>query len=232
MQSVKETIEEVVYAILPITILVFILQYTLIWLPTESVLQFVVGVVFVSAGLVLFLLGVHIGLLPVGEMIGSALPKTGKVWMVLLFSFILGFAITVAEPDVHVLSEYVDQVSGGEISKWTLILPVALGLGIFVALSMARIILNISIKWILFAGYVIVFSLAASPWVSELFVPISFDAGGVTTGPMAVPFILAFGVGVASVLRSDDKAADGFGLVALASIGPLLAVLILGIIYG
>lgn len=232
MQSVKETIEEVVYAILPITILVFILQYTLIWLPFESVLQFVVGVVFVSAGLVLFLLGVHIGLLPVGEMIGSALPKTGKVWMVLLFSFILGFAITVAEPDVHVLSEYVDQVSGGEISKWTLILPVALGLGIFVALSMARIILNISIKWILFVGYTVVFSLAASPWVSELFIPISFDAGGVTTGPMAVPFILAFGVGVASVLRSDDKSADGFGLVALASIGPLLAVLILGIIYG
>jgi len=232
MQSVKETIEEVVYAILPITILVFILQYTLIWLPFESVLQFVVGVIFVSAGLVLFLLGVHIGLLPVGEMIGSALPKTGKVWMVLLFSFILGFAITVAEPDVHVLSEYVDQVSGGEISKWTLIFPVALGLGIFVALSMARIILNISIKWVLFVGYAVVFSLAASPWVSELFIPISFDAGGVTTGPMAVPFILAFGVGVASVLRSDDKAADGFGLVALASIGPLLAVLILGIIYG
>lgn len=232
MQTVRETIEEVVYAIMPITLLVLVLQYTLIWLPFESVLQFLVGVVFVSSGLILFLLGVHIGLLPVGEMIGSALPKTGKVWMILLFSFVLGFAITVAEPDVHVLSGYVDQVSGGEIEKWTLIFPVALGLGIFVALSMARIILNISIKWILFVGYAAVFSLAASPWVSAQFIPISFDAGGVTTGPMAVPFILAFGVGVASVLRSDGKAADGFGLVALASIGPLLAVLILGIIYG
>lgn len=232
MQTVKETIEEVVYAILPITVLVLILQYTLIWLPFESVLQFLVGVVFVSTGLVLFLLGVHIGLLPVGEMIGSALPKTGKVWLILIVSFILGFAITVAEPDVHVLAGYIDQVSGGEIAKWTLILPVALGLGIFVAMSMARIVLNISIKWILFVGYAAVFALAASPWVSELFIPISFDAGGVTTGPMAVPFIIAFGVGVASVLRSDDKSADGFGLVALASIGPLLAVLILGIIYG
>ena len=232
MQSIQETIWEVVYAILPITILVLILQYTLIWLPFESVLQFLVGVVFVSTGFVLFLIGVHIGLLPVGEMIGSALPKTGKVWMILLFSFILGFAITVAEPDVHVLAGYVDQVSGGEIGKWTLIIPVALGLGIFVLLSMVRIILNISIKWILIAGYIIVFILALSPWMPEEFVPISFDAGGVTTGPMAVPFILAFGVGVASVLRSDDKSADGFGLVALASIGPLIAVLLLGIFYG
>lgn len=232
MQTVQETIWEVVYAILPITILVLILQYTLIWLPFSSVVQFLIGVVFVSGGLVLFLIGVHIGLLPVGEMIGSSLPKTGKLWMILLFSFILGFSVTVAEPDVHVLSGYVDQVSDGAISKWALIIPVALGLGIFVAFSMARIIFKISIKWMLFFGYSVVFGLALSPWVSEEFIPISFDAGGVTTGPMAVPFILAFGVGIASVLRSDDKSADGFGLVAMASIGPLIAVLILGIIFG
>ncbi|TVQ66079.1 MAG: DUF1538 domain-containing protein [Balneolaceae bacterium] len=232
MKSIRETIEEVIYAILPITVLVLVLQYTLIWLPPQSVIQFLIGVVFVSAGLVFFLIGVHFGLLPVGEMIGSALPKTGKVWMILLFSFILGFVVTVAEPDVHVLSEYVDQVSDGAIGKWTLIFPVALGLGIFVALSMARIILKISIKWILIAGYSIVFGLALSPWMPAEFVPVSFDAGGVTTGPMAVPFILAFGIGIATVLRTDDKAADGFGLVALASIGPLIAVLILGIMYG
>lgn len=232
MQTVQDTIWEVVYAILPITILVLILQYTLFWLPFASVIQFLIGVLFVSIGLILFLIGVHIGLLPVGELIGSALPKTGKVWMILLFSFILGFAVTVAEPDVHVLAGYVDHVSDGAIGKWTLIFPVALGLGIFVALSMARIILKISIKWILIGGYIVVFALALSPWMPAEFIPISFDAGGVTTGPMAVPFILAFGVGVASVLRSDDKSADGFGLVALASIGPLIAVLLLGMLYG
>lgn len=231
MQTVKETIWEVVYAVMPITALVLVLQYTLIWLPFESVLQFLIGVAFVTIGLILFLIGVHIGLLPIGELIGSSLPKTGKVWMILLFSFILGFAVTVAEPDVHVLAGYVDRVSGGEIGNWELILPVALGLGIFVSLSMARIILNISIKWLLLGGYTIVFGLALSPWISPEFIPVSFDAGGVTTGPMAVPFILAFGVGIASVLRSDDKSADGFGLVALASIGPLIAVLILGIVY-
>lgn len=232
MNTLKDTIWEVTYAIMPITILVLVLQFTLFWLPFSTVLQFLIGVLFVSTGLILFLLGVHIGLLPVGELIGSSLPRTGKVWMILLFSFVLGFAITVAEPDVHVLSGYIEQVSGGEISKWTLILPVALGLGIFVSLSMARIIFRISIKWILFVGYSAIFALAFSPWMSDQFLPISFDAGGVTTGPMAVPFILAFGVGVASVLRSDDKSADGFGLVALASIGPVLAVLILGIFYG
>jgi hypothetical protein len=231
MQTVKDTIREVIYAVMPITILVLLLQFTLIWLPFESLIQFLIGVVFVSGGLILFLLGVHIGLLPVGEMIGSALPKTGKVWLIIVFSFVLGFAVTVAEPDVHVLSQYVDEVSGGEIGKWQLILPVALGLGIFVAMSMVRIIFNISIKWVLLGGYALVMILAFSSWVPDTFIPISFDAGGVTTGPMAVPFILAFGVGVATVLRTDDKAADGFGLVALASIGPLLAVLILGIAF-
>ena len=231
MQTVKDTIWEVIYAVMPITVLVLLLQFTLIWLPFESLIQFLIGVVFVSGGLILFLLGVHIGLLPVGEMIGSALPKTGKVWLIIVFSFVLGFAVTVAEPDVHVLSQYVDEVSGGEIGKWELILPVALGLGIFVALSMVRIVYSISIKWVLLGGYTLVMILALSSWVPDEFIPISFDAGGVTTGPMAVPFILAFGVGVATVLRTDDKAADGFGLVALASIGPLLAVLILGIVF-
>lgn len=232
MQTINETIQEVVYSVLPITVLVLILQFTLIWMPVGLLIQFLIGVIFVSAGLILFLLGVHVGLLPIGSMIGSHLPGNVNVWLIILISFILGFSITVAEPDVHVLSGYIDQVSGGDISKWTLILPVALGLGIFVGVAMIRVILNISIKWILFAGYSAVFALAFSPWVSADFIPISFDASGVTTGPMAVPFILAFGVGIASVIRSDAKSADGFGMVAIASIGPLLAVLILGVIYG
>lgn len=231
MQTARETILEVIYAIVPITLLVLVLQFTLIWLPLESLVQFLVGVLFVSTGLTLFLMGVHIGFLPFGEMVGSSLPKTGKLWLIILFSFILGFAVTVAEPDVHVLSDYVDEVSGGGIGKWQLILPVALGLGIFVSISMIRLVLQISIKWILFAGYSIVFLLALFGPVPPEFVPVSFDAGGVTTGPMAVPFILAFGVGVASVLRSDEEQSDGFGLVALASIGPLIAVLILGMLY-
>ena len=210
--------------------MVIILQFTLIWLPMEDFLQFIIGAVMVSTGLVFFLLGVHIGLLPIGELIGSVLPRFGKVWVVVLISFVLGFVVTVAEPDVRVLANYVDSVSEGQVNRHLLIYTVALGLALFVAMAILRIIYNVPIKYLLTIGYGLVFILA---WfVPETFVSISFDAGGVTTGPLAVPFILAYGVGVAAVLGGRKSSNDGFGLVALASIGPILAVLILGIIYG
>jgi hypothetical protein len=230
MQNIKDTIKEVVYAVIPITLVVIILQFTIIWLPLEMFLQFLIGVAMVSVGLVLFLLGVHIGLLPVGEMIGSALPKTNKLWMILFFGFLLGFVVTVAEPDVRVLANQIDLVSNGEISSNILIYSVALGVGIFVTFALLRIIFNIKITHLLIGGYGLAFLLAA--FTPANFIPISFDAGGVTTGPMTVPFILALGVGVASVLKGKATASDSFGLVALASIGPILAVLILGVIYG
>ncbi|MCD8508647.1 MAG: DUF1538 domain-containing protein [Bacillus sp. (in: Bacteria)] len=230
MQEIRDTVKEVIYAVMPITFVVVILQFTIIWLPLEMFLQFLVGVAFVTIGLILFLLGVHVGLLPVGEMIGSSLPKTGKLWMILFFGFLLGFVVTVAEPDVRVLALQVDQVSGGEISRNILVYSVALGVGIFVMLAMLRIVFNIPITYLLVGGYGVVFLLAA--FTPASFISISFDAGGVTTGPMTVPFILALGVGVASVLRGKTSSSDSFGLVALASIGPIIAVLILGVIYG
>lgn len=230
MQHIKDTVKEVVYAIIPLSLVVIVLQFTIIGMPMEMFIQFIIGVVFVSIGLILFLLGVHIGLLPVGEMIGAALPKMGKAWLVVFFGFLLGFVATVAEPDVRVLAIQVDLVSNGVVSSNLLIYTVALGVAIFVGLAMLRILLNIPITYILIAGYGLVFLLAA--FTPANFVPISFDAGGVTTGPMTVPFILALGVGVASVLRGKSASTDGFGLVALASIGPILAVLVLGVIYG
>ncbi len=230
MQGVRETVNEVVQAVLPVTVIVILLQFTIIWLPMEDFLQFIVGVVMVSAGLIFFLLGVHIGLLPIGEMIGSALPRMGKVWLIVLISFILGFVVTVAEPDVRVLANYVDTVSDGEVNRHLLIYTVALGLAIFVGLAVLRIIFDIPIKYLLTGGYLLIFGLAF--FVPEQFISISFDAGGVTTGPLAVPFILASGIGVAAVLGGRKTTDSGFGLVALASIGPVLAVLILGIIYG
>jgi hypothetical protein len=231
MNVIAETIKEVAYAVFPIAAVIVLLQFTVIFLPMELFYSFLIGLGMVSAGLVFFLVGVHLGLLPVGEMIGSALPKTGKVWMVLLFTFILGFSITVAEPDVWVLAGYVDKASGGIIPRSSLILTVALGLAIFVTMSIIRIITGWSINYFLIGGYLLIFAIIFSPFTESYFVPISFDAGGVTTGPLAVPFIIAFGVGVASVLERKTSSQDGFGLVALASIGPVLAVLILGIIY-
>jgi len=230
MESIKETVLEIVFAVLPITVLVIILQFTLIGLPLEVFLQFLIGVVMVSVGLILFLIGVHLGLLPMGEMIGAALPNTGKISLVVLFAFLMGFVVTVAEPDVRVLATQIDVVSQGEISKNLLIFVVALGVAIFVGLAMLRIILKIPITYILVVGYGLIFLLAA--FTPPNFVPISFDAGGVTTGPMTVPFILALGVGVARVLGGKSTSADGFGMVALASIGPVLAIMLLGVIFG
>lgn len=230
MDNIKETIREVILSILPITIIITILQFTIIWLPMEVFIQFLIGALMVAIGLILFLLGVSVGLQPVGELIGSALSKTKKVWMIILFGFILGVVVTIAEPDVRVLGTQVDSVSGGAIPQSILILSVALGVGIFVGLAMLRIILNINIVYLLIVGYGIAFLLAA--FTPPTFVPISFDSGGVTTGPLTVPFILALGVGVATVIRGKSSSSDGFGLVALASIGPIISVLLLGVIYG
>ena len=230
MQNIKETILEVVYSVLPITVVVIILQFTLLWLPMEVFFQFLIGVVMVSVGLMLFMIGVHLGFFPLGELIGSVLPKTGKIWMVVFFGLLLGFVVTVAEPDVRVLATQVELVSQGAIPKNLLVSTVALGVGIFVALAMLRIVLSIPINYLLIGGYGLVFLIAA--FTPAHFVPISFDAGGVTTGPMTVPFILALGVGVASVLGGKSTSADGFGLVALASLGPILAVLLLGVFFG
>lgn len=230
MENVKDTFKEVAAAILPVTIVVIILQLTLIRLPLEAILQFLVGAAFVSIGFFFFLLGVTAGLLPVGEMIGKRLPKTKKSWVIIATGFMLGLAVTIAEPDVRVLAKQIDQVSGGEISAGILIIAVALGLAIFVALAMVRTIFSIPIHYLLIGGYITVFLL--SIFVPKAFVSISFDAGGVTTGPMAVPFILALGVGVASVLRTrSSSASEGFGLVGLASIGPILAIMILGVLF-
>ncbi|HAP32309.1 MAG TPA: DUF1538 domain-containing protein [Firmicutes bacterium] len=229
MQKIKETFREVVFAMLPVVLVVTILQFTLLHLPGEVLWRFFGGAVMVGGGLFLFLLGVQIGMLPMGETIGSAVAQQGKLWLLLLFGFILGFIITVAEPDVRVLAMQVDLVSGGAISRSVLVYTIALGVGIFVALAMLRTIFNIPLAYLLIPGYALIFAIAA--FAPPRFIPVSFDAGGVTTGPMAVPFILALGVGVTAVLGGKRTTADRFGLVALASIGPVLAVLLLGVIY-
>ncbi len=230
MGEIKETVLEVIYAVLPIIVVIFFLQITILWLPLYYIVQLLVGGIFVVLGLILFLIGIQVGLLPVGESIGNVIPTFGKLWIIVFFGFLLGFVVTVAEPDVRVLSSQVNIVSEGDISNIVLVYTVAAGVGIFVALSMLREVLNIPLLYILIFGYITVFLL--SIFTPSHFVPISFDAGGVTTGPLTAPFVLAFGVGITSVLGKREKTNDGFGLVALASIGPILAVMILGVIYG
>ncbi|SEN46486.1 Protein of unknown function [Amphibacillus marinus] len=230
METFKETFFEVLRSILPLTLLIVILQFTLVFLPMEIFWRFIFGAVIASLGIFLFLVGVQVGLTPVGELIGAALSKTKKIKLILFFGFLLGFAVTIAEPGVQVLSNQVEFVSGGDVPAITLVLAVAFGVGVFVSLAIARIIFNVPLLMLLGIGYCVIFVLAM--FTPPTFVPISLDAGGATTGPMTVPFILALGVGVSSVLRGKSNSGDSFGLVALASIGPVITVLLLGVLYG
>ena len=225
----KETIIEVLQAILPITIAVFLLQFTIIRLPIREFMIFLFGVVLTFSGFILFLIGVRYSLLPIGEEFGIFLMKNENLWLVIGLGIALGFAVTISEPGLQILADQVMDVSNGEIPKSLLMVTVSLGLGIFLALSLVRIIYKISLRIILLGSYILVFLLAI--FSSPNFFAVSFDAGGVTTGPMTVPFILAFGVGMSSVSGAKTTSGDSFGFVGLASVGPILSVLILGMIF-
>ncbi len=226
----KENFKEVVLAVLPISVVVILLQVFLVHLPWDVFARFLIGAAMVLAGLLLFLQGVKVGLLPMGEAVGSELPKHGSMFFMLFFAFILGFVVTVAEPDVRVLAHQVDIVSDGMITSNLLIITVAIGVAFFVALAMLRIVLRVPIAWLYGVSYLLIIVLSFITPAS--FVPIAFDAGGVTTGPVTVPFILALGLGAVAVMGGRSSFSDGFGLVGLASIGPVIGVMILGMIYG
>ncbi|MGM0688416.1 MAG: DUF1538 domain-containing protein [Bacillota bacterium] len=230
LNDIKEIILEVLQAIGPIFVVISLIQFFIIRTPISLFWQFIAGAVMVTTGLFLFLVGVRVSLLPIGEMIGSRLTSRGSLPFLLVASFIFGFVITVAEPDVRVLAHQVDIASGGAIDSGILIIAVALGVGFFVSLAILRILLGIPIAYLLASGYV--FVVVLSFFTPPGFVAISFDAGGVTTGPMAVPFILALGVGATSVLGGKSTVAETFGLIGLASIGPVIGVMILGVIFG
>jgi hypothetical protein len=226
MNPLKELIVEVIYSVIPITLVILIILL-LMKFPLADLTQFLLGTLFVFLGLLLFFLGTKIGVVPIGEMIGKYLPQTGKIGLILFLGFLLGFAITVAEPDVQILATQVDLVSGGAVPKIILICAVALGVAVFIALSLYKLIANIHIKYFLIASYALVLLLALV--APPDFVPIALDSGGVTTGPITVPFIVALGVGIAGVFSGKR---NSFGFVGLASVGPILAVLLLGVIFG
>jgi len=228
--NVKETIIEVLYAILPITTVVLLLQVTLVRLPLAVFLSFLVSVVVTILGLTLFLIGVRDSLLSIGELVGTTLLKSGNIWFVIGIGVAVGFAVTVAEPGVQVLANQVDTVSGGAMSKYLLVAVVSLGVGIFLALALLRVIYRIPLTYLLLGGYTLVLILAI--FTSPDFFAVSFDAGGATTGPVTVPFILSLGVGISAIRGSKSSSQDSFGFVGLASIGPILSVLLLGVVFG
>ena len=216
--------KEAFTSVLPITLIVLVLCF--LWMPAPSgaMLGFLAGAALLIIGMGLFTLGTDLAMTPIGEHVGAAMTRSKKLWIVLLLSFLLGVIVTISEPDLQVLAQ---QVPG--VPNMVIVMAVAIGVGLFLLVAMLRILFKIPMKWLLFGCYIGVFALAQ--FVPDAFLAVSFDSGGVTTGPMTVPFILALGVGVSSLRVDSNAENDSFGLVALCSVGPILAVMILGIIF-
>lgn len=167
--------------------------------------------------------------MPVGELMGQSLGEGNTKWFLIPIGFILGFAATFAEPAVSIMNDEVDEVTGGYISSRLMLYTLSIGVGFSIALSMLRILTGISLWYFLIPGYLIVFILIFLS--RDIFIAIAFDSGGVSTGPMTVTFISSLAVGVASVTDGRDPLADGFGLIALVALTPIIAVLVLGLIF-
>ena len=219
-----EKVREALASVVPITLIVLILCFTAAPVPTDVLLAFLVGAVLLIVGMGLFTLGADTAMLPIGERVGAHMTRSRKLWVVITISFLIGVIVTVSEPDLQVLAEQVPSVPNA-----VLVGAVAIGVGAFLVISLLRILFRVPLQWMLVGFYIVVFTLAA--FAPKDFLAVAFDSGGVTTGPMTVPFIMALGLGVSST-RSDGKAGeDSFGLVALCSVGPVLAVLTLALAY-
>ena len=222
-------LKEVLSSVLPITIIVLILNFTLTPLETPLIIRFLIGATFIIFGLTIFLIGVDIGITPIGNNMGATVVRTNKLWFVAIAGLILGFFISVAEPDLHILAGQVDSVTSGLISKGSIVVVVSIGIAIMLAIGLIRIVFNFPLYKLLTIIYGFIFILAFL--CAPEFLAISFDASGATTGALTVPFILALAMGV-SKMKKDSKASekDSFGLVAIASTGAILSVMLMSII--
>ena len=224
----REKLLEVLEAVAPLIVVVCLLQVTLIQAPIDLFLQFLAGSVLAIVGMLLLLTGIDFGILPMGRFVGAELPRRGSLALIIAVAFALGFATTVAEPDVLVLAGQVETASGGEVSRQAVVYVIAAGLGVFAAVSMMRIVTGWPMRYLLAAAYST--ALVLSFFSSPAFVPLAFDAGSVTTGVLSAPVMLALAIGLSSVLAGRSGVSDSFGLLGFASIGPIVAVLIMGML--
>ncbi len=222
--KLKEKIYESLSAVLPITGIVLLISILLVPVEIGTMVMFITGALMLVVGMGVFQLGAEMAMTPLGEGIGVQISKTRNFILICLIGFSMGAIITISEPDLQVLAQQVPS-----IPNYVLILTVAVGVGIFLAMAICRILFQINLSTILIVLYIILIGM--SLFIEKDFLAVAFDSGGVTTGPMTVPFIMAMGVGLASVRGDRNASSDSFGLVALSSVGPVLAVLILGSFY-
>ena len=228
MKELRAKIREALLSALPVTVVVYLLSLTpILDLTAVELITFTVGAVLLVLGIGLFSLGADIAMTPMGTQVGSGLSRQRKLGLLCGVCFLLGMLITIAEPDLQVLANQVSTVMNGTV----LICCVGLGVGAFLVLSILKIVFQRSLSQILMLFYMLLFALSLILVVNGngALLPVAFDSGGVTTGPITVPFIMALGVGIAGVLGDRRSRENSFGLVSLCSVGPVLAVLLLGI---
>ena len=224
MNLIKSKLIESLKSVLPIALIVIGLSITIVPMTTGDMFLFLVGIACLVFGMSLFTAGAEMSMQPLGSKIGSTIGSSRKVWLIAFISFIIGILVTISEPDLQLLAEQVGAGDGSLI----LILTVSLGVGIFLAIAVMRILFNWNLTAIMIGFYALAFILAF--FVGESFLPLAFDSGGVTTGPMTVPFIMSIGAGVSMSKISGDDRNDSFGITGLCSIGPIISVLVLGIV--
>lgn len=223
-EKLKEKIRESLSGVLPITVIVLLISIILVPLEIGTLALFLTGAVLLIVGMGFFQLGAEMAMTPLGQGVGRKLIKDNRACVIAIVSFVMGAIITIAEPDLQVLANQV-----ASIPNQALIWTVAAGVGIFLAVAVMRILFHVSLSKMLFVFYILLFIL--SFFSPDSFTAVAFDSGGVTTGPMTVPFIMALGVGLSAARSDKDGAGDSFGLVALCSVGPIMMVLLLGIFY-
>ncbi|EMF0074596.1 DUF1538 domain-containing protein [Enterococcus hirae] len=224
-----KNLKEVVIAILPMTLLIVILTFIFAPFDSDEMISFLFGAGIMMIGMTLFLFGADYSMMEVGRLVGKYMIKKKSLTILIALGFMIGIVITIAEPSVQVLGQQVNQISEGKIGRVLLIGIVSVGTGVFLAFALLRVVFKLSYYQLMAIGYVGV--LVASFFTSNEFMPIAFDSGGVTTGPITVPFILALAGGLTSMIRQETSANDSFGMVGIASLGPILAVMILGVIF-
>lgn len=220
-----DTGKEVAVAIVPIVVFFFLLQFLFLKLPKKRILQIVVGIFYTFFGLVIFLGAVSIGFMPIGYKMGTQLAAQSEILLV-VFAFVVGLTVVLAEPAIHVLNRQVESVTGGAIKKSSMLIALSVGVGAAIALSVIRVIFDFSILYYLIPGYFL--SLGLSFFVPKIYTAIAFDSGGVASGPLTSSFILPFVIGVCSVIQPSAILTDAFGLVSMVAMTPLITIQALG----
>ncbi len=213
----------------PVFLFFILFQMLYLKMPREHIYNVLKGLVISLAGLTLFLFGVEYGFLPAGKKMGIALGSLSYRWAMIPLGLLLGFVSTLAEPAVRVLGYEVDKATSGLIKEKLVLYSLSLGVAIAVSLSLARVIYGFPIEYLLIPGYLVV--LLSLKFASPNFISIAFDAGGVATGPMITTFVVSVAIGAAEAIPGRDPVIDGFGLIALVAMMPIIIVMLVGLLF-